>query len=99
MTMPKPKRFVYILKSVAHPDEYYVGITADPCLRLHAHNAGLTPYTSRHRPWRILGCIEFDEEEPALKFERYLKTRLGREFARRRARPWSLEVIPTRVPE
>jgi predicted GIY-YIG superfamily endonuclease len=84
--MPQPKRFVYILKSLARPDEYYVGVTSDPCLRLQAHNAGLTPYTSRHRPWRILVCIEFDEEEPALKFERYLKTGSGREFARRHFR-------------
>jgi hypothetical protein len=30
--------------------------------------------------------IEFDEEEPALKFERYLKTGSGREFARRHFR-------------
>jgi hypothetical protein len=30
--------------------------------------------------------IEFDEEAPALKFERYLKTGSGREFARRHFR-------------
>jgi hypothetical protein len=30
--------------------------------------------------------IEFDEEDPALEFERYLKTGSGREFARRHFR-------------
>ena len=84
--MPQPKRFVYILKSVAHPDAYYVDLTADPRQRLEAHNAGLTPSTLTHRPWRILVCIEFDEEAPALEFERYLKTGSGREFARRHFR-------------
>jgi len=43
-------------------------------LRLRAHNEGLSRHTSPHRPWRILVVIKFDEEEPALKFERYLKS-------------------------
>ncbi len=43
---------------------------------------GLSPHTSRHRPWRALVVIEFDEEAPAIEFERYLKTGSGREFAR-----------------
>jgi predicted GIY-YIG superfamily endonuclease len=54
--------------------------------RLRAHNEGLSLQTSRHRPWRMLVVIEFDEEEPAMKFERYLKTGSGREFARRHFR-------------
>jgi len=33
-----------------------------------------------------LVVIEFDEERPALEFERYLKTGSGREFARRHFR-------------
>jgi putative endonuclease len=81
-----PKRFVYILKSIALPDEYYVGVTSNPRARLAAHNDGRSPYTAEHRPWRTLVIIEFDEEEPALQFERYLKTGSGREFARRHFR-------------
>jgi putative endonuclease len=78
------KRFVYILKSRRFPDEYYVGNTSNPITRLAAHNQGLCSYTARYRPWRTLVVIEFDDEEPALKFERYLKTGSGHEFARRR---------------
>ena len=77
------RRFVYILKSITAPDEYYVGITANFYRRLRRHNDGLSAYTSRHRPWRPLVVIEFDAPEPAAKFERYLKTGSGREFARR----------------
>ena len=84
--MPDPKRFVYILKSVYHPHEYYVGLTSDPDERLRLHNAGLSPHTARHRPWRTLVCIEFDEQEPAVLFEKYLKTGSGWEFARRHFR-------------
>jgi putative endonuclease len=81
-----PKRFVYILKSLANPDEYYVGVTSNMSARLAAHNEGLSPHTSNMRPWKSLVVIEFDEETPALEFERYLKTGSGREFARRHFR-------------
>lgn len=84
--MAQPKRFVYILKSIAKPDTYYVGVTSDVRQRLELHNAGLTTSTCRDRPWRTLVVIEFDEEQPACAFERYLKTGSGREFARRHFR-------------
>jgi putative endonuclease len=84
--MPEPKRFVYILKSLPDPFMYYVGVTSDPRARLQAHNAGLSPHTAEHRPWRALVIVEFDEEGPALRFERYLKTGSGREFSRRHFR-------------
>jgi len=80
--MGTQRRFVYIIRSLTAPDEYYVGVTSDVALRVQAHNDGLSSHTSRHRPWRTLVVIEFDEEEPALNFERYLKTGSGREFAR-----------------
>lgn len=84
--MVLPKRFVYILKSIGSPHEYYVGITSDARARLAAHNDGLSSHTARHRPWKTLAVIEFDEEAPAIEFERYLKTGSGREFARRHFR-------------
>jgi len=84
--MCRPKRFVYILKSIAALDQYYVGLTSDLRARLLAHNDGLSRHTAAHRPWRPLIVIEFDEEEPAVQFERYLKTGSGREFARRHFR-------------
>ncbi len=84
--MSAPKRFVYILKSLAKPETYYVGLTSDVRRRLETHNKGLSAYTSEHRPWRTLVVIEFDEQAPALEFERYLKTGSGREFARRHFR-------------
>jgi predicted GIY-YIG superfamily endonuclease len=92
--MPAPKRFVYILKSLCTPHEYYVGITYDPNARLAAHNHGSSRHTASHRPWKTLVVIEFDEEEPALKFEKYLKTGSGREFARRH---FGQGVVPSRV--
>jgi hypothetical protein len=34
------KRFVYIIRSVNHPERQYVGVTAELSSRLEAHNAG-----------------------------------------------------------
>jgi putative endonuclease len=82
----EPKRFVYILKSVNIAGAYYVGVTSDLETRLEAHNAGLSPHTAKARPWRRLVVVEFDEELPAIEFEKYLKTGSGREFARRHFR-------------
>ena len=78
-----PKRFVYVLRSLSHPTRRYVGLTADPANRIAAHNAGLSYFTSRHRPWTLSVCIEFSDERRAVAFERYLKSPSGRAFARR----------------
>jgi predicted GIY-YIG superfamily endonuclease len=81
-----PKRFVYIITSTVKAATCYVGVTSDVSSRLAAHNAGLNVHTARDRPWRVLVVVEFDEEAPARKFESYLKTGSGREFARRHFR-------------
>ena len=80
------KRFVYIIQSIGRPAAYYVGLTSDVEARLTAHNTGLSPHTAANRPWKRLVVVEFDEEQPAVLFEKYLKTGSGREFARRHFR-------------
>jgi predicted GIY-YIG superfamily endonuclease len=77
------KRFVYVLRSVTNPERRYVGLTADLPARLRAHNAGQTPSTSRWKPWVVDVCIEFRSARVALRFEKYLKSGSGHEFARR----------------
>ena len=84
--MSEPKRFVYILKSISDPTQHCVGVTSNVFARLCAHNAGLSAHTAEHRPWKALVVIEFDEEEPARRFEKYLKTGSGLEFSRRHFR-------------
>lgn len=78
-----PKRFVYIIRSVAHPDRRYVGVAADLPARLVAHNAGQNRSTARWRPWVIDVCVEFRNEPAALRFEKYLKSGAGHAFASR----------------
>ena len=77
------KRFVYILRSVQDPRRHYVGLTADVTRRLDSHNAGQNTHTARERPWRLIVLLEFRSEEPAVRFEKYLKSGSGRAFTKR----------------
>ena len=78
-----PKRFVYVLESLADPGRPYIGLTSHVRERLEAHNAGRSVHTARHKPWRLVAAIEFADETAANRFERYLKSGSGRAFARR----------------
>ena len=75
--------YVYRLRSCAHPDQIYTGLTDDLHARLQKHNEGGCPHTAKFRPWKIESCHAFDSREKAAAFEAYLKTGSGREFARR----------------
>jgi putative endonuclease len=82
--MPRPSgRFVYILRSNLNPSRCYTGLTADPIRRLRWHNDGQNVHTARNRPWRLIVSLEFESEDAAWRFERYLKTGSGRAFAKR----------------
>jgi putative endonuclease len=77
------KRFVYILRSLVCRKRRYVGLTSDVDRRLAEHNAGLSSFTSKYRPWAVTVRIEFSEEHRAIAFERYLKSPSGRAIAKR----------------
>jgi predicted GIY-YIG superfamily endonuclease len=76
-------RYVYLLQSVNQPRQRYIGSTADLDARVGAHNAGQSPHTSEHRPWRLCAAIRFENDEKAIAFEAYLKTGSGWAFAKR----------------
>ncbi len=76
-------RYVYLLESLSHPGKRYVGLTKDFRKRVAAHNAGESPDTRKHRPWRPIVVIRFEDDGKAEAFERYLKGGSGHAFARR----------------
>ena len=78
--------YVYILQSLSHPEQFYTGLTKDVPARLAAHNAGLSPHTSKYRPWRLISSHYFENVATAAAFERYLKSGSGRAFAVRHLR-------------
>ncbi len=82
---PKPKYwYVYIITSLSNPGHFYTGFTEDLDDRLAHHNSGAVPSTTSHAPWAYKTVISFTDEEQARSFERYLKTRSGRAFAKKR---------------
>jgi putative endonuclease len=81
--MATDKHIVYVLKNNEDTPRYYVGLTSDTRARLEDHNAGRCPHTAPYRPWQFHVAIELPDEARAIRFERYLKSGSGREFARR----------------
>ncbi|MDR3628592.1 MAG: GIY-YIG nuclease family protein [Ignavibacteriaceae bacterium] len=75
--------YVYILQSLNFKDTYYVGFTSNIKRRLSEHNGGKSEYTSKYKPWKIKNAIAFDEEDKAIKFEKYLKSHSGRAFIKK----------------
>src|SRR6266700_7193186 len=57
------------------------GITHDLTARLSKHNQGACVQASKSRPWKIEIAIAFRPEAKARRFEHYLKTGSGSEFA------------------
>jgi predicted GIY-YIG superfamily endonuclease len=78
--------YVYVMLSES-TKRTHVGLTRDPRERLSAHDAGQSPYTSRHRPWTMQAVIAFPDEQRARRFERYLETGSGRAFLGRHLLP------------
>ena len=76
--------YVYIIQSEQNPDRFYAGFTESLNERLLQHNAGTVPASKPFRPWKWKTCVAFTKREQALEFERYLKTRSGRAFAKKR---------------
>jgi putative endonuclease len=79
-------KYVYLLESISHPDQTYVGLTDDLRSRLAAHNAGQSAHTAKFNPWRLLTYIAFSEPDKAVAFERYMKAASGRAFTSKRLR-------------
>lgn len=74
---------VYLLRSLSHPGKPYVGMTDDLKRRLAEHNAGKSPHTQKHVPWKVTVAIYFEDDAKAEAFERYLKDGSGHAFAKR----------------
>jgi len=74
---------IYVLQSLKDARRYYIGSTDHLSQRIVEHNAGNSIHTAKHRPWRLIVSVHFDDSLKAFAFERYLKTGSGRAFAKR----------------
>jgi len=75
-------KIVYIIQS-EKDSSVYVGNTGDLDDRLKRHNAGQVPSTKDRKPWKLICHINFEDNQTAYDFERYLKTGSGRAFIKK----------------
>ncbi len=76
--------YIYLLKSLSHPEQKYIGITADLKKRFNDHNSGHSKHTAKYAPWVLVTYHAFDDKYKAFEFEKYLKTGSGKAFANKR---------------
>lgn len=76
--------YVYIIRSISHPNQRYFGIASDLSERLREHNLGRSLHTSNFKPWKIETYLAFSDKRKAIAFERYLKTGAGWAFSLKR---------------
>ena len=75
--------YVYLISSIANPEQRYIGMTGDLRIRLSQHNAGYSFHTSKYKPWKLINYVAFSSKAAALEFEKYLKSGSGQAFANR----------------
>jgi len=76
--------YVYIIRSIAFPDQIYCGASEHLKERLADHTAGKSPHTSKFTPWELVWYCAFPSKYQALEFEKYLKSHSGRAFAKKK---------------
>jgi putative endonuclease len=59
-------KYVYLLASLSHSTETYVGRADDLRSRLAAHNAGRSPHTAKFMPWRLVTYVAFSDPNKAI---------------------------------
>ncbi len=83
-SMASTMYYVYMLGSISHPTQRYVGFTEDLKTRLQDHNDGKNVSTKPCKPWSLETYLAFSSKKQALAFESYLKTGSGFAFANKR---------------
>ncbi len=76
--------YVYIIRSIDHLDQKYVGASKNLKQRIEDHNSGKSKHTSKFAPWKLIWYCVFLDKYKALEFEKYLKSGSGRAFTKKR---------------
>ena len=55
--------YTYILRSLSHPSQCYIGSTSDLKSRLAKHHSGEVPHTTKFKPWKVEAYFAFETKE------------------------------------
>ena len=70
---------VYILFSETY-QKHYTGFSSNLEQRLISHNFLGNDWTAKYRPWKLIFTKEFENKADAMRYEKWLKTGIGRDF-------------------
>ena len=71
--------YTYILKSLSDNIHYY-GQTENLQKRVEEHNFGLSGYTKKHLPWKLIYFEEYSTRSEAMMREKFFKTIAGHKW-------------------
>ncbi len=74
--------FVYIIQSLTD-QSFYIGYTSDVKSRIWQHNNGISRYTKKKIPWKLVYTESFQNKSDAIKREKFLKKQKNSEFYNR----------------
>ena len=70
---------MYILQSITS-GRYYIGHTDEVTRRLTEHNAGMSKYTRRDRPWKLVYKEDYLTRSGAMRRELEIKSKKSRKY-------------------
>ena len=70
---------MYIIRS-KKTDRYYTGHTDEVKRRMVEHNAGMSKYTMRDRPWELMYTEYYETRSAAMKREKEIKSKKSRKY-------------------
>jgi putative endonuclease len=73
---------MYILQSIKS-GRYYIGHTDELPRRLTEHNSGMTKYTQRDRPWKLMYIENYATRSAAMRRELEIKAKKSRKYIER----------------
>ena len=79
--------YVYVLESET-VSILYIGFTVDLKKRLEEHNKGLSNFTRKYKPWKLIYYEACVNEKDAKRREKYLKTTQGGRLLKRRLKEY-----------
>lgn len=68
--------YVYIIKSIQH-NRYYIGCSNNLNRRLNEHNEGYNISTKFYKPWVLVHCEKYNNQEEAYSRENKIKSYKG----------------------
>jgi putative endonuclease len=71
--------FVYVIYST-ETDRYYTGQTEDLETRMKSHEAGISPFTSIAKDWKLVYFEEYKNRTDAIKREIAIKKKKSRKY-------------------